>query len=455
MRCYECSFDNPSENYASSNCWKVIFALVVITLSILGIGSSQNQPLRTVNLKIAVDEEFRSKDIWRLEIKRLIMNSSQDFEMKFGIRFRIKSFVFWFSDDSRSSLLGLLNDLRRKVPPKESDVVLGFTAQPHLDYDLSGAAAYLNGYIVIKELRTELAMKRILMHEFCHLFGAIDIREKGSVMESVNPGSEFDDFTRRIIFLNKFRNFNPCLFPLPEDKWEEAISLYSQREKLKRKEVENHILLALIHLERREYDVVIKECKQAIEIEPDLPEVYNILGIAYRRKGQVDRAIKEYQKVLRFQPGLSEVHYNLGIAYTKKGKIDEAIKEYQKSIELNPYYAKAYSNLGYIYLQKKMIDEAIRECQKALKIFPRLPEALSTLGGALILKEEFAEAETVSRMALEINPRLSDGHNNLRVVYFYLEKYALAWKHMKKAEELGMNVHPDFRKELQKVLGKK
>jgi hypothetical protein len=36
-----------------------------------------------------------------------------------------------------------------------------------------------------------------------------------------------------------------------------------------------------------------------------------------------------------------------------------------------------------------------------------------------------------------------------------LEKYALAWKHMKKAEELGMNVHPDFRKELQKVLGKK
>ena len=153
-----------------------------IAFLIFGIGFSKNQNIRTVDLKIAVDEEFRSNKMWRLEIKRLIIDASQDFETRFDIRFRIKSFVFWFSDNSRSSMLGLLNDLRRKVPQGAGDVVLGFTAQPHLDQDLSGAAAYLNGYIVIKRLGTELAMMRILKHEFCHLFGAIDLKEIGSIM---------------------------------------------------------------------------------------------------------------------------------------------------------------------------------------------------------------------------------------------------------------------------------
>ena len=42
-------------------------------------------------------------------------------------------------------------------------------------------------------------------------------------------GRSFDDFTARLILLNKDRNFIPHLFPLEEEKWDEAIRLYKER----------------------------------------------------------------------------------------------------------------------------------------------------------------------------------------------------------------------------------
>ena len=188
---------------------KRLLILSSLIFIIFEIGLSQSQSLRTVNIKVAVDEEYRSRKMWRFEIKRLISESSKDFEKYFGIRFRINKFDHWFSDNSRESTLELLNDLRKKVFKRDCDIVLGFTSQPSLKYDFSGAATYLHDYIVLRKLRSEVAMKSMLSHELSHLFGAADLNEKGSIMHGKNLGHESDKFTTRIILLNKNRNFNP------------------------------------------------------------------------------------------------------------------------------------------------------------------------------------------------------------------------------------------------------
>ena len=162
-----------------------IFTLFFLLLFIFLIGFAQDQSIRNVDLKIAFDEEFRSRNGWRLEIKRLIRDSSVDFEKRFGLRFRIKSYEPWFSDYTRKSLFGLLNDLRKKVPQKDCDVVLGFTSQQRLEYDLSGIASYLHGYVLIRRLPSESAMKTLLKHELGHLFGAIDLEEKSSIQSLI------------------------------------------------------------------------------------------------------------------------------------------------------------------------------------------------------------------------------------------------------------------------------
>jgi tetratricopeptide (TPR) repeat protein len=151
-------------------------------------------------------------------------------------------------------------------------------------------------------------MQSLLKHELSHLFGAADLNDKGSIMNNKNLGHKFDEFTTRVILLNKNRDFNPYVFPLPKNKLNEAISLYNQRKEINPREPNVNILLALLYLEKRDYKSAIKECFQAIQVDPNLPEAYSLSGIAYRREGKIDLAISAYHKVLLSQPRLPELY---------------------------------------------------------------------------------------------------------------------------------------------------
>ena len=153
--------------------------------------------------------------MWHVETERLVAAISENFEKRFRIKLNVKNYKPWFSDSSQSSMFALLNDLRAKVKQEESDVVIGITSQYLPEDDVSGVATYLHGYIMLREVQPEFRMRTILIHELCHLFGAIDLDEPGSIMDFKNPGNEFDEFTEKVILLNRDRDFNPYLFPLP------------------------------------------------------------------------------------------------------------------------------------------------------------------------------------------------------------------------------------------------
>jgi hypothetical protein len=53
---------------------------------------------------------------------------------------------------------------------------------------------------------------------------------------------------------------------------------------------------------------------------------------------------------------------------------------------------------------------------------------------------------------VEIDPGYSQAHNNLAVIYYRQENYQKAWDHVQKAEAGGLQVHPDFKKELLKKI---
>lgn len=404
----------------------------------------QVQPVRTVTLKVVVDEEYRKKDDWSMEVSRIVAGASKVFEKNFGIRFEIKNMGFWNSRNSQTSMMVLLNDLQGSVPHMERDVVLGFTGQHNLNHDFNGVASYLNSYILLRDVEFISTKRNTLLHELCHIFGAIDLNEPGSVMSTTRPDLKFSRFTRDIIQLNRLRRFDPYLFPLPKERLDEAVSLYKQRKSLARQELDVHIILALIYLERENYAPLIRESLRAIEIDPNSPDGHNLLGIAYRRTGKIDQAIEHYFKVLELQPNKTEVHYNLGIAYMKKSLNEKAIEEYKKAIKLDPNYAKAYSNLGYLYLEMGRVDQSINEVRTALRIYPELTEALTTLGAALIAKKEYKEAEKVSLKAINIDPGLSGAHNNLGSIYMKLNLVDKAVEEYSKAIDLNPSFHQAF-----------
>jgi tetratricopeptide (TPR) repeat protein len=377
----------------------VVKTLIFISLilSLFNPILPQKQPIRIINLKIAADEELRMKLTWQLDVKKLIKTISKDFESHFGIQFNIKRFENWTSDNSIHTTFNLLNDLRKKVLHEDCDIVIGVTAQENIKNDIFGIAAYLQGFIVLREFKDISRMDTLLKHEICHVFGVADLYEKNSIMSIKARGYEFDEFTSRIIFLNKYRNFNLNTFPLSDEILKEIISVYEQRKISNSNETDIRFSLAMFYFQLQDYQSTLKECNHLIQMNPDSPEALHFMGMAYRRMGKIDQAINEYRKVLQSQPALPEI--------------------YTKALELNPNYAEAYSNLGNLYVEKRMADEAIESCQKALEFNPQSAKALSHLGAAYILKNMFREAEAASKKALGIDPGLEEPHNNLGIIF--------------------------------------
>ncbi len=376
-------------------------------------------PVREVTVKVVVDEEFRRGYDGPQVLPPIIDRVSERFREKFRISFKVMEYGTWRSDNSRHFLFDMLDDLRRKTGKAGCDIVLGVCGQSLKEGQYAGMASYMTGYVLLREPPFLALRSDVLEHELAHLFGAVDLREPGSIMDMARIGNDYNEFLTHIISLNRERSFEPYVFPLSQSRCNRAIELYRGRKNLWGDEPDVLVMLALLYLEDKQYPAVEKECREILGIRPDIPEVHSLLGIALRRQGRLDEAIAEYHAALHYHAHNPEVYYNLGIALMKKGFREEAIANYLKALELLPGHALAYGNLGYIYLHNDQVDKAVLACRRALDIYPKLPEVLSTLGAALIRTNQFGEAEQVSRQALSLNQALAGPYVNLGSVLLH------------------------------------
>lgn len=106
----------------------------------------------------------------------------------------------------------------------------------------------------------------------------------------------------------------------------------------------------------------------AIELDKNIPEVYNNLGVLYTEKLLLDEAISCFKKAIELKPNYSIALNNLAKCLVDNNKCDEAIKYYQKAIELEPNNAIFYCNLADVYLKLKQYDQSINYYKKAIEL---------------------------------------------------------------------------------------
>ena len=190
---------------------------------------------RTITLKIVADEEFVSaRPDWHIAARRLLHEVAGEYKRSFGIAFRIRSLGVWATNNGAVSLLDIFKELKSQVASGDCDVVLGFTAQKSYQKPFFGATSYSSGYLVVQALLPDSILKFVLRHELGHLLGAVDVAEENSIMNPMNwrKTGVFDEFSRRLIVLNRDRVFNPEHPPLSEDRLADAIQVCLERNAL-------------------------------------------------------------------------------------------------------------------------------------------------------------------------------------------------------------------------------
>jgi tetratricopeptide (TPR) repeat protein len=103
---------------------------------------------------------------------------------------------------------------------------------------------------------------------------------------------------------------------------------------------EEYYELGSILLDKRLFTQAIAQFQKAIKLETlegqDLAAVYNALGFAYFAQEQYDLAIKQYKEALKLLPEYVTALNNLGHSYERKQLASQALECYEQSLAIEP-----------------------------------------------------------------------------------------------------------------------
>ena len=211
-----------------------------------------------------------------------------------------------------------------------------------------------------------------------------------------------------------------------------------------------------------------------LEINPDLPAVYNYIGLCYFELTDYEKAKKYFHDAIeKFTEDFKsqyEVYYNLAFSYHSLDEAEQAEKYYKMSMNLNKDYkfvyknygyllfnlkrykealdmfekynsfgeeAEVFNNIGIIYEELNDNDKAIEYYEKAIKIDDKYALAYNNLGALYMSLKNYKKAAELFDSAIKHDVSLTDAYNNLATVFTIDEKYNAALALYEKALKIN------------------
>lgn len=100
--------------------------------------------------------------------------------------------------------------------------------------------------------------------------------------------------------------------------------------------------LGSIYLDKKIYVKAVELFQKSLKAESEnqseeeRAKIYNALGFAYFAKEQYDIAIRQYKDALKLAPDYAIAYNNLGHAYEKKKLTAQALEAYEEVLKLEP-----------------------------------------------------------------------------------------------------------------------
>lgn len=135
--------------------------------------------------------------------------------------------------------------------------------------------------------------------------------------------------------------------------------------------------------------------RQALALNPALPEAQLNLANAYLLANQSEQAIRQARQILEADRASAAAHYIIGCAHLRLGQTEEALKSLQQSHRLDPAVTALNFQIALAHERLGQTPEAMAQLQTVTEFEPEHPAAhyrLSQLLQKLGRKEEAAAA---------------------------------------------------------------
>jgi tetratricopeptide (TPR) repeat protein len=303
--------------------------------------AAQDLPPRLIKVGLAVDQGIENRAEWRIAAARLLGDCFRTFRHWFPLDLRLENITTWSPGPGRRPMAERLGELRRSVRRGSCDIVLGVILPERTEAFPLGLASYVRADILVKNLASREAMSYAVLHELCHVFGAADIREEGSIMDFDRPAFSVDAFTSQVVRLNAGRSFGRASHILPAPSLDTVISLFEDRARRGSEESEVPFFLTLLYLEKNDFDSAARACSAAAAADPRFPDLHDLMGLVHLFRGEYDLAIADYREAARAKPYSPGILFNLGLAFVQEGLLDDASAAFREALKADPGFTEA------------------------------------------------------------------------------------------------------------------
>ena len=141
-------------------------------------------------------------------------------------------------------------------------------------------------------------------------------------------------------------------------KQESRFSRLQKKLKQEKGTAEEYYELGSLYLDKKLFVQSISLLKKALKVDKQLPEenqalIHNAMGYAYYAQEQYDIAIREYKEALKLYPEYVVALNNLGNVYEKKQMIIKAVETYREVLKNEPENKTATGRVN--SLEKRLV----------------------------------------------------------------------------------------------------
>lgn len=138
---------------------------------------------------------------------------------------------------------------------------------------------------------------------------------------------------------------------------------------------EARLLLGTTKLMINDFSGALADLQRAVELKPDLPDVYPYYGAALMATGDQDGAFRAFEKALQQDPNNFDANLRIGFLLRNDKKYDEALRHFRHALEIRPGDPGVRYQIASIALAQGQIEQARAELESLLKESPNFTEA--------------------------------------------------------------------------------
>jgi tetratricopeptide (TPR) repeat protein len=168
----------------------------------------------------------------------------------------------------------------------------------------------------------------------------------------------------------------------------------------------------MVHLERGELDLALRDFDDAIRLDSNLATAYNGRGVALKARGELDKAMADFDAAIRLVPRYENAFVNRGVVWIAKGQFEKAMADYDEAIRLNPRYEVPYHDRGLAWKAKGELGRAVADFSEAIRLDPKLAFAYHNRALAWHAKYDAARALADYDQAIVLDPNYTAAHAN-------------------------------------------